>query len=290
VLLRAAHYAFRVEDSGQGLRQMAAVLARVRDYDGIIFHTYERFGVPVERVLETGIPQDRKAAQSYFRHLIAGGNLEGLGKTWEWVGARSLADDALAGEYVSILLRQRQYGAAIETWSRHLGGKKGDYWSRNSLFNSGFESEPTGCRLDWTVQPVNGAAAGLDGRVPFAGGKSLQIRFAGTENLDYRHVSQAAVVSPGRYRLRARVRTESITTDQGIGLRVVDPEAPGRLSLRVGNLTGTRDWEKLEATLAIPAQTRLVEVQVVREPSLKFDNKIGGTAWLDEVELVREGS
>jgi hypothetical protein len=36
----------------------------------------------------------------------------------------------------------------------------------------------------------------------------------------------------------------------------------------------------------IPERTRLVEVRLVREASLKFDSKIRGTAWIDEVRLV----
>jgi len=36
----------------------------------------------------------------------------------------------------------------------------------------------------------------------------------------------------------------------------------------------------------IPARSRLVTVQVVCDPSGKLDNKIGGTAWIDDVLLT----
>jgi hypothetical protein len=34
--------------------------------------------------------------------------------------------------------------------------------------------------------------------------------------------------------------------------------------------------------------TRVVEVRVVRTPSLKFDNKLGGTVWIDGLVLRRD--
>jgi hypothetical protein len=83
------------------------------------------------------------------------------------------------------------------------------------------------------------------------------------------------------------VRAEQITTDQGIGFRIVDAEEPGRLDVKTPRLSGTHDWTSIETRFIVPQQTRLVEVQVIREPSLKFDNKISGTAWVDDVRLTR---
>jgi hypothetical protein len=43
----------------------------------------------------------------------------------------------------------------------------------------------------------------------------------------------------------------------------------------------------LELTFTAGQGTQLIEVQLSREPSLKFDNKIRGTLWLDGVTLER---
>lgn len=37
--------------------------------------------------------------------------------------------------------------------------------------------------------------------------------------------------------------------------------------------------------MVVPLQTRLLQVQVIRQRSLRFDNKIGGTAWIDDLSL-----
>jgi hypothetical protein len=77
-----------------------------------------------------------------------------------------------------------------------------------------------------------------------------------------------------------------LTTDQGLGFQIVDAEAPARLDLKTEPLLGTREWSRIEAPLVIPPPTRLVEIRLVRQPSLKFDSKIRGAAWIDDVRLV----
>src|SRR2546427_13044195 len=96
-----------------------------------------------------------------------------------------------------------------------------------------------------------------------------------------------AVVKPGSYLFRAQVRTEGITTDQGVGFRISDAESSARLDIKTENLVGTSDWKKVEARFLVPPQTRLIRLQVIRQPSWKFDNKISGTTWIDEASLVR---
>ncbi len=52
---------------------------------------------------------------------------------------------------------------------------------------------------------------------------SLQrIRFAGTRNLGLAAALQSSLVRPGRYRFCASIRTDGLTTDQGVGFRVLD--------------------------------------------------------------------
>lgn len=102
----------------------------------------------------------------------------------------------------------------------------------------------------------------------------------------YNHVSQREVVKPGTYRFEAEMRASEITTDQGVGFRIVDAEDGRRLDVRTERLRGTTDWRRVELRFRTPERTKLVEIQVVREPSLKFDNKISGTVWIDEVVLA----
>jgi hypothetical protein len=135
---------------------------------------------------------------------------------------------------------------------------------------------------------VEGVEVARDSAVPWSGNSSLRIRFEGKENLSYSHISQMAVVKPGGYLFRAQVRTEEITTDEGVGFRISDAEDSARLDIRTENLVGTSGWRKVEGRVLVPEQTRAILVQMVRQPSGKFDNRISGTAWIDGVSLLRQ--
>ncbi|MGH9678351.1 MAG: hypothetical protein ACRD4Y_00210, partial [Candidatus Acidiferrales bacterium] len=89
----------------------------------------------------------------------------------------------------------------------------------------------------------------------------------------------------GQYRFHAFVRTDSLTTDQGIRFHIVDPEAPARLDQVFGQFTGSNPWSEVNQDIVVGPETKLLQVQVIRQPSLRFDNKIGGVAWIDELKL-----
>jgi hypothetical protein len=288
ILLRAVNFHYRIEDPPGALRYTALILRATAEYDAIVFSSLERMGVPVEQALRTGIPAERRPAQAYLHHLIAKGKAADCARVWEWAAERGLPDDNLAAEYVDFTLRNGSPQAAAEAWARHLGNRGGDYPKANLLFNGDFEAPLTRSPLDWQIEPIDGANAAVDDATAFSGRHSLKVEFAGTQNVAYRHVWQLAAAGPGIYRLQVYLKTDNITTDQGISVHVFDSEAPGRLSLLLPALAGTNDWTKQEKVFTAPPQTRLIRVELVRLASLKFDNKIRGTVWLDAVKLERK--
>jgi hypothetical protein len=48
---------------------------------------------------------------------------------------------------------------------------------------------------------------------------------------------------------------------------------------------GTSDWREIRKDFTVGPATRLIEIQAVRRPSLKFDSQIGGTAWVDGLKI-----
>jgi hypothetical protein len=86
--------------------------------------------------------------------------------------------------------------------------------------------------------------------------------------------SQVAFVRAGSYRFHAFIRTDALTTVKRIRFRISNAEVPARLDEVFGQFTGST-----------PRETRLLQIQVTRQPSQKFDNKIGGAAWIDDLKL-----
>jgi tetratricopeptide (TPR) repeat protein len=285
LLLRAANFQFQTGEIRKALPITARILTLISDYDPIIFSEYTRLVDRIEDVLQYGLPNDHRAEKSWMRFLIQSGRLDDAQRTWDWVVMHGYADDALAGEYVELLVRQGHPDWAASTWTQYLGARSGDYRKSTYLFNGGFESDPAQSPFDWSLARTKGVEVARDCTTAWSGKCSLRISFAGTQNLDFAAASQVTFVRPGPYRFQAFIRTEGLTTDQGIRFRIADAEAPARLNAIFGQFTGTRSWSAVEQDVVIPPATRLLQVQAIREPSMKFDNKVGGTAWIDELKL-----
>ena len=289
-LLRVANFYFQIGENKKALPITARILTLIPDYDSIIFSEYARLVDHVEDVLRYGLPEDRRAAESWLQFLIQARRLDDAQRTWDWVAGRGYANDPLAGEFVEFLIRQGHPDSAASAWARYLGTRSGDYGKSTYLFNGGFESEPAQSPFDWNVARTEGVEVSRDFTTAWSGKYSLRISFAGTQNLDVAAASQLAFVKPGPYRFHAFIRSEGLTTDQGIRFRICDAEAPARLDVIFGQFTGTRPWSAVEQAFVVSPETRLLQVQVIRKPSLKFDNKVGGTAWIDELRLEPIGN
>jgi hypothetical protein len=286
-LLRVASFHFQIGEARDALAITAGILKSVSAYDSLIFGEYTRLVDDIQDVLRYGMPEDRRAARAFLRFLLQAGRLEDAQRTWEWTATHGFADDALAGEYAQFLIQRQHPETAVAAWARHLGTRAGDYLRTEYLYNGDFESPPAAAPFDWSVQPVEGVEVARDSAMPYSGQWSLRIRFPGTTNLAYAGVSQMAVLQPGAYRFQTWVRTDSVTTDQGVRFRIVDAEVPARLDLTTAQFTGTTAWTRIEQRFVVPRGTRIVQVQVVRQPSMNFDNKVGGTAWIDGVKVTR---
>ena len=103
--------------------------------------------------------------------------------------------------------------------------------------------------------------------------------------MSYRHTAQTVCARTGEYVFQAYARTRDLTTEEGIRFHIFDAESSARLDVYTEQLRGTNDWTRLETRCRVRAGTRLILVQVCRLPSWKFDNKIKGEAWLDDVTL-----
>jgi O-antigen ligase len=284
ILMQAADFYYGTHRTDRAMGRMSRVLADTDTYDGLIFGWYAEKRLPVSEVLAHGLPPGRRAAEAYMRHLIAGDRV-GTKEVWIWITARALGDDRLVREYLEYLFGKREYQTAAYAWARYLGPRGNGYLEWNWVFNGDFESALSDSAFDWRIGARDGVVAAEDTQVAHTGSRSMRIHFEGKENLDYNDVGQVAFVKPGHYRFEAYVRTDGITTDRGVGFHIYDRESSSHLDLRTEELTGTHDWKRLDRVVVVPRETRLLAIEVSRQPSMKFDNQIRGTVWIDSVKL-----
>jgi hypothetical protein len=288
ILLRAANFEFRLDDTDAALGYAARVLAMVPDYDAAIFGAYGRMEVGVDAVLSRGLPRDHRAVQSFFFYTLRTGTVGDAAVVWAWMGRNGFNDDRSADEYAGFLIRQRLNEQAARMWASQMGDREEGYLKSHWLCNGDFTREPSGANFDWRITPVDDVQTAREVSGP--GGEqaqswALRIEFSGTENVAYGNVEQSAFVPPGAYRFSAMMRTEGVTTDEGVGFRIFDRENPGHLNIQTRQLLGTVGWTKVETVFDAPVGGSLLGVQIVRPQSVKFDNKIQGTVWIAKVRL-----
>jgi hypothetical protein len=284
-LLHVAGFHFRLGETRPALKVMARVLAVAPVYDGLLFSYFDKMETSPDEILAYGLAQEPRVVQSYFRHVLQNGSLQDANSVWRWMNSRGFQGDAAASEYAGFLLQQGQYETAADMWAERSGSHRGDFRHGNLVYNGGFEFEPERCPLDWSTSEVKGVRAGRSQETAVSGKWSYKIDFLGLRNVEYQQVSQMVCARPGPMLLRAFIKTEELTTDQGVCLRVFDAESAARLDKSTEQVTGTAGWRQIELSFVAPAETHLLAVQVRRAKSLRFSSGIAGRAWIDDVTL-----
>lgn len=285
VLMRVANAQLLLKKPQAAVPYMKSVLAMVREYDGAIFSSYERIGLSVEDIIRSALPDS--AAPSYLEYLIETNQDAAASLVWKRIGRRGVVGATLAASYTNYLISRGQDAAAARAWEGYWAGdERGGFKAGRALFNGSFESEPSGSLLDWTIRPVEGATTSRDTSVAARGQTSLRIAFDGTKNVEFNHATEVVWLKPGAYRLRGSIRTDELSTDQGIRLRVFDPKNPALVDASTNSVEGTGDWRTAECLFQVPPTTAHVMVLVVRRASERIENKIRGTAWIDDVRIA----
>jgi hypothetical protein len=240
-------------------------------------------------VLASGLPPDARVFRNYLRYLFNAKNTEAAEQVWNASITRGYIDEKSAREYINFLAGQNHFESAARAWAAYLGDRRNGYLESNWLLNGDFESEPSDLPLDWTTSGTSGTDVARDADVKHSGAYSLRIRFDGKQNVIDTNVGQRIFAAPGRYRLEAYLKSQELTTDQGISLRVFDTSGASHFDVKTEPLLGTHDWTKVHLNICVSVPIRSLQIRVVRQPSLKFDNLIKGTLWLDSVSLTRVG-
>jgi tetratricopeptide (TPR) repeat protein len=191
---------------------------------------------------------------------------------------------------VDELINRSRVEDAENVWRQALLTTK---WPLNStsseslVFNGGFENDALDGGFDWRELPTEGVSFAIENKEVHSGKRALRIDFSGDTNLNLQHLYQyVSVQARRRYRFIAFLRTSNITTDSGIRFQILDPRHPAELQILTPSLTGTNPWTEVEAEVRTPTHTDMLEIILRRVPSEKFDNKLGGTVWVDDVALT----
>ena len=245
----------------------------------------------VDRIWDEVLPPEQGFYLTGLSYFVAEEELDPALSAWErFIGLGEVIELNRSFPLMEALFRQERIGDADRVWKQALRSAGAGEPPNNGdqvIWNGGFEREPVNGGFGWRRRPAGGAAIELDSTSPRSGLRSLRIDFDGTTNINFNHWLQYVPVMPRtRYRFRAFLRTREISTDNGIRFSVYDPGRARAVNLLTPNLTGTHPWTPQEAEFTTGPGTWLLVVVVRRLPSRKFNNKLSGTAWVDDVSLT----
>jgi hypothetical protein len=190
--------------------------------------------------------------------------------------------------FIDLLVAQQQYDEAGAVWHQATGLAGIPASDGGSLVsNGGFERDLLNGGFAWRLENFPGIDFDFDTEIKHSGSRSARIVFDGSQNFGYQHLYQAVLVNPGtHYRFRGYLRTDQISTESGMRFEILDPKDTKSLDVLTANETGTQPWTLAETDFTAGPQTHLIYIRLARLPSQRLDNRLSGTVWVDDVELV----
>lgn len=285
ILFRSANFAFSTGHLQEVMQDLRVILQQpeLGGYYGTIFLTYMRLNLPIATILHTGVPPLRQPAAAFLRFVEARNDVDSATAIWTWMKQHRLTDDAACAGYLDLLIANKKTQYAAETWKQYTHAA--DYLVNSWIYNGSFEEQLRNSPFDWMLEQAPHVQAAVDHTGAFAGKGCIRVDFLGGENVDYRGVHELAPVQPGQWILSGYIRTDQLTTDQGVSLHAIDIRNGPALDAWSQEVTGTQPWTKVEVRFTVRPETDVIRVDLVRRQSLHFDNQISGTAWLDAVTL-----
>jgi tetratricopeptide (TPR) repeat protein len=151
-------------------------------------------------------------------------------------------------------------------------------------FESGLKNSPFSWSFPSTYQ---GATVSLDKSQKLSGSQSLRFSFDGKHDPTLETPCTSAIVQPSTtYRFSAWIKTNALTSDQGIGFRLRSVSQGITSDLKTQQLLGSNPWTDVNQVWTAGPDVRSLQICVVRDPSANPDARISGTAWIDDVNLL----
>ncbi len=240
-------------------------------------------------IINSLVPDIYSYRSNYLQYLVATERVREAQESWRAIDKGSLEKDIFIA-YVNFLIKNKLYEEAGDVWKEIT--KKVEGLESNSdtslVWNSGFENEILNGGFDWIIGKTEGVNIFIDESVRMTGSRSLGVTFDGKYNPNIAVAQQVVRVKPGsRYTLKGYIKTDSLTTANGIVISVYGHNCKG-LYKKSDAITGTNFWREVSFDFDTPADCNAAVVRIARERSTKFDNKIEGTAWIDGITLRQQ--
>jgi hypothetical protein len=275
-------------DKEEGIRLFRRYISVVPGEQESVYSLCYYMGVEPSYLLRHLVPPQYDYYLRYLGFVEANRLVNEALDVWkEMKGLNPQREDYL--RFIDFLIGGGEMEKALGEWDDFVKVSRGTQGSRPAgefLWNGNFELPIENGGFDWRVGKVEGVRIFRDTDIKWLGDASLSVHFDGQTNPGVTIAQQIVPVEPGkRYKLTGYVKTETLTTRNGIVLGVsalpCDP-----FGMKTEPVTGTTMWKKVELEFTVPPVCKSVRVTVVREKSDMFDGKISGDAWIDALSMT----
>src|ERR1700720_1849512 len=245
----------------------------------------------VNVILDRVLPAKSDVYIAVMEDLAQDRQIENALKVWTRIVAmhpRIPLHDAF--QVVMELRGTGQASEAHKVWEQavELAGLAQLEGPKNSMvWDGGFESDVTGEAYAWRFARTSSSAQiGFDNQEQYSGKRSLRLSFDGSADIGFYDVCQTVPAEAGTaYELSAWMKSKELTTDQGVRIEL-RPGIPGQTGAITADVKGSQPWTRFAAVWPGAKENQETQICLRRDASDQEDNRIRGTAWLDDVALT----
>jgi len=192
--------------------------------------------------------------------------------------------------FVSDLLNAGEYAEARQVWDEGVATMNLPPLLRpgNSVvWDPSFETGINGYAFSWQYRRIDqGVSIDLDKAEKHSGAQSLRLSFDGKHDPNLEAACTMAIVQPSTtYRLSGWIKSQALTTDQGIAFRLHAVDGGFAPATNTRQVVGTSPWTLVDQSWTSGSDVHRVRMCVIRDASENPGVRISGSAWVDDVNL-----
>ncbi len=193
--------------------------------------------------------------------------------------------------FINELVHERRVPDAVHAWDQAVSIMQNPPPpdpAGSLLWDGGFESGYTGGGFSWHFVPATSdVQISLDQAEKHSGERSLRILFNGHRNISFEDACHNIAPEPGKkYLLSAWVKTQSLTSSEGVRLQIFVFTATNTESVMTEEVHGTQPWKQLQLVWVAPPGAGFGSVCTKRKMSDMPESDIEGAAWFDDISMV----
>src|SRR6266481_6145996 len=223
---RYGNFLLRQDEIPQAFAEIRRAAYADPKRSGEAFSRCWRVDPDIDAILDTVLPPDRDGYLDVIRELGIQSQFAAALTVWQRLVSMHPAlnvSDAIS--LSDLLIQNHQLSDARRVWNdavRLSNTPQNIDAPGSALWDGGFETGVRGGAFAWAfAAPSGGVQISVDSRQKHSGKYSLRLTFDGRHNVNFAGVCNNAEVRPEtNYRLSAWVRTQALTTDQGVRLLV----------------------------------------------------------------------